>query len=421
MSEMKSRLKIPALIGLFAAGIGSILAALLTCKHLFPELCGLKEICQVNGIDGCRELGQTDHAYLLGAIPIALTGLFYYLIVGSLFFRIWLGGSREKANGLLNLILSLIIFGFLFDLPLAYKNFLVLPNPCLLCAYSYLATIGLVTAGILLWLGNERELGSSADLKAGLGAAVIPTFSALALAAILMLVLWGFSVPRDGGKTEPPIDAGKRLDPSEAGKMVRDFNSLKEVKLSTRGLNDFMGPADAPIVIHEFADFLCPHCRHAGEVLKEARARWPRQIRIYYRHFPLDGTCNRAVSRKNPGGWSCITAQAGICAGEQGIFPQMAEGMFAFQSNPGNLSLEGLEALTNSLNGNWPRMLDCMGSYNTASRLKRDIEDGLSISIESTPTIIINGRQLPPGTPDRNYLLYLMDALVFEREHRYPD
>lgn len=420
MSEMKPRLKTAAMIGLVVSGIGAILAALLTCKHLLPELCGLKQICQVNGIDGCHELGQTEHAYLPGHIPIALAGLFYYLVVGSLFVRLWLGCSREKVNGLLNLILSLVIFGFIFDLPLAYKNFVIFPAPCMLCVYSYVATLGLVAAAFLLWRGNERQLGGLSDLKAGLGAAVVPGFLALALTAVVMLVLWGSSTPV-GDSATGPGDTKERLDPSQVTKMVRDFKSLKKVKLSTTGLRDFIGPKDAAIVIHEFADYRCPHCRHASEILKSAHDRWPKQIRVYYRHFPLDGTCNKAVSRKQEGGWSCITAQAGICAGEQGIFPAMSEGIFAFQNRPGSLSLDGLEELTKRLDGNWPRLLDCMGSYDTASRLKRDIADGLDIGVESTPTIVINGRKLPPGTPDREYILFLMDALVFEQANRYPD
>jgi protein-disulfide isomerase len=197
---------------------------------------------------------------------------------------------------------------------------------------------------------------------------------------------------------------------------LSDFASLKRVQLNATGLTAYEGAQSAYITIHDFADFRCPHCYHASLTLREVLNRWPGRIRIYYRQFPLDATCNRLVGRKVDGAYSCNGAQAALCAQEQNIFGGLYHGIFDFQNTGMNITPENLQGLTQRLGGEWNRMLSCMTSAKTAAALDRDIRDSQTVNVNSTPTIVVQDRLLPAGAPDHKYFLQLMDALVYEKE-----
>ncbi len=48
------------------------------------------------------------------------------------------------------------------------------------------------------------------------------------------------------------------------------------------------GPVDAPVTLVEYGDFECPFCGQAYPILKELEARYPRDLRVVFRHFPLE-------------------------------------------------------------------------------------------------------------------------------------
>ena len=178
------------------------------------------------------------------------------------------------------------------------------------------------------------------------------------------------------------------------------------------------GGEDAYIVIHKFADYRCSHCFNTSLLLQNAMRRWPGRIRVYYRQFPLDGTCNDQVRRKQPDAQSCNGAQAAICAPDQGkdFFPRFNYSLYDFQRSRSNITLTNLEHLVNNLGGDWAQMRSCMASQETSQSLERDIKDAIVVNVQSTPTLVVQDRLLPAGTPDRNYFYQLMDAFVFEKE-----
>ena len=53
-------------------------------------------------------------------------------------------------------------------------------------------------------------------------------------------------------------------------------------------------PEDAPITIVEFSDFQCPYCKRVVPTLHQIVEKYPDQVRIVFRHLPLDRIHGRA-------------------------------------------------------------------------------------------------------------------------------
>lgn len=402
----RSTFRTPALLGFAFVLIGIGLAALLVCKHVFPELCKGSYGCTIDGVDGCQELAQSKYAKILG-VPIALPGLFYYCTSFFLLGMIMRSDSKKKTSGLVTALLSLAIFGVIFDVYLGYINFFKLVVYCRLCAYTYVCTAGILASAVWIYMLNKKENQETGS--------VVDAWPAAGMGLLLAVVLTGAIFITSRVSASPAADL---LPAEQVPEFLAEFRALKEAKLSTQGLETFEGDEKAYIIIHKFADFLCPHCYDAGKILEGASARWPGRIRIYYRQFPLDGTCNPAIQRKNAeyGPMRCDGATATICSVQQKIFPGMHHGVFALQKDPDAISRANLQRLTEKLGGNWQQLQACMATQLPMAAIARDVKDAESIELNSTPVVVVQSRVLPAGTPDAKYFRRLIDALVYEKE-----
>ncbi|GIX41672.1 MAG: protein disulfide-isomerase [Leptospiraceae bacterium] len=404
--------KIYYLIGLIISFIGIVLSILLVCKHVFPEICSSSLGCTIEGVDGCKELAESDYSKIFG-IPIAYLGLIYYIFLALLFgisyFKEQEGNPQINHTRIL-LLFYATIFGIIFDSILGYINFTKLIVPCLLCVYTYFITLALFVISLVLKNRNKPEENYFTLLQQGLtifGIAII----------IATLILGIYYIKAKSYKTE--IVEGELLPPEKVQEYLRDFYALKSVQLSTEGIKTIEGNPEGYIVIHKFADFLCPHCLHTTYILKKALERWPGRIVIYYRQFPLDSTCNpdiKAPPRKPYGDWRCNGSQAAVCAGEYPQFPEFYHELFSLQEQQLPIDLEQLERISNNVGIPWNKLYACMTSPIAQRRINRDVQDAKSIEIDSTPTIVVNNKLVSRGTPDERYFLHLLDALVYEKE-----
>ena len=154
------------------------------------------------------------------------------------------------------------------------------------------------------------------------------------------------------------------------------------------------GPAaSAPVTLVEFSDFQCPHCKHGALILKTVRARYGSQVRMVLRSFPLDASCNRMI--KSAGGGhsqACEAARAAICSHQMGIYDQVYEGIFENQADLESKGVLGVLKLTPEQTES---MKSCMNSPQTRALQAQDIEEGIRLGVEATPTYFINGRKVP--------------------------
>ncbi|MCB1307917.1 MAG: thioredoxin domain-containing protein [Leptospiraceae bacterium] len=406
--------------GFAAALIAFVLAGLLACKH--SGVCTSTMGCDIlTGADGCQDLKDSRYGQLLG-IPIAWFGVAYYAVLTAVFGQLYLMRERASRGAMISLAVFLAVFGFIFDMYLAVINFAYLVNPCLLCALTYICQAAIVLAAGALYFREAKEDKSVSEMRT-FGTGFLKAWPAYLGAVALLLItvaaiaLQAPGMPEDNDGVACQGPGCYRLPAeSQIPALLRDFEKLQQVNVDTGGLQSVEGAADAYIIIHEWADFRCPHCLHATELLQQAQERWPGRLRVYYRYFPLDGNCNAAIQRKG-NGWSCNAARASVCASAQpDFFPAYYHAIFGLQNRNVPPEWDELERLARMNGGNWDRIAQCLQTGAHMQAIKRDVNDGLKLEISATPTLVLQNRLLPSGTPEKRGFLAILDALVIQRE-----
>lgn len=146
------------------------------------------------------------------------------------------------------------------------------------------------------------------------------------------------------------------------------------------------GPADAKVVLVEYADYECPSCRQLDTILRSLLPTQP-QVRLVYKDFPL--------IQIHP--WAMTAAIAGRCAYRQDptAFWKFHDLLFDNQAiiTPENAYQKMQEYTTQSgLDAN--SLKACMADPQTTADVKKSMSEGESLHITNTPTIFVNGRRL---------------------------
>jgi len=139
------------------------------------------------------------------------------------------------------------------------------------------------------------------------------------------------------------------------------------------------GPGDAPVTIVEFVDYECPHCREAQTFLRQVLEAYPRQVRLFFKQFPLSGhTMARAA------------AEAAMAAHKQGKFWPYNDKVWAKSDV---LTAAVLEQIAKETGLDMPRWRNDKSSDEIKNWVTQDKADGLAIGVNATPSLYINGRK----------------------------
>jgi len=140
------------------------------------------------------------------------------------------------------------------------------------------------------------------------------------------------------------------------------------------------GPAGAPIVIVEFADFECPACGMMRPVLDELFEQHKDKIRVLYKHFPLP---------MHPNGEKA--ARAAVAAMRQGKFWEMHRVLF---DNQTALGVENVEKLAQGIGLDLVKFRQDRDSEATADLVAKSRKQGEVLELSGTPSLFINGRRV---------------------------
>jgi protein-disulfide isomerase len=212
----------------------------------------------------------------------------------------------------------------------------------------------------------------------------LPLLIILAVLGIALGAGWYLTRP----KASPPA---RPLSPQSSVNVSATDSSPTPAALnvSQRGADPphSIGPADAPVTLEEFGDFQCPPCGLLHPVLKDMEKEFGSQLRVIFREFPLAQTHQHAIN----------AARAAEAAAMQGKFWEMHDLIFtnqrtwkdAFDARP------TFEEYAVKLGLDIAKFRRDVTSSAVDQRIALDGRRANAMGVNGTPTVFMNGREVP--------------------------
>jgi hypothetical protein len=155
--------------------------------------------------------------------------------------------------------------------------------------------------------------------------------------------------------------------------------SPEAVKSIDLGGSPAKGASSPVVTVVEWADFECPFCGVAAPVLKALVERYPSEVQLVFKNYPL------SAHEHSEG-----AARAGVAAFHQGKFWQLNQAMF--ESQKAGLDDATLLKLARDQGLDMKAFEADRASEATADAVARDRKQADELGLEGTPMIYINGR-----------------------------
>jgi len=170
-----------------------------------------------------------------------------------------------------------------------------------------------------------------------------------------------------------------------------------------------LGTPGAPVVLVEFADFECPVCKTEAIMLRQnLLAAYPKQVRLYFKDFPLDSI--------HP--WARPAAIAGRCVFRQNpsSFWSYFDWIYAHQADitAPNLKDKVMEWAKGDKDIDVLQLGRCIDTKATEAEVDKNVAEGHALDINATPTLFVNGRRIPQSIDWTN----LRGIVDFEIEYQ---
>lgn len=298
--------------------------------------------CSVGEQFDCASVALSRYSVLLG-IPVPLWGVAGFLAM--------LAAAWHRSRWLL----PLSLLATLGSLALLAVQLFAIGSVCLLCEGVHIACAVLL---VLSW--RQREGRVSYGDHNGLLLIFVPASGLLAAVLLFQRPYWGaFSWKGDvafpQGKTEEGYP--------------------------------WLGAEQPTLVVHEFTDYSCPHCKAATNHLLRVLAEHPKQLRVVRRQFARM-PCPAGVPT------SCQMARVAYCAEEQGKFWPADRWLFEHGTGVSQVDL-GEAARDIGLDA--ARLRTCVGRADTYQRAEADGKLARKKQLPGTPYYALGAKLLSPG------------------------
>ena len=433
---------------LVIALVGAALSWVLLTQH-HGESSGVSAVSQLCGegeSSGCAEVARSPYSRVAG-VPLAALGLLFYLSLAGLVGLAALGPAETWAP-LAALATIAFAAALVLDLGLLGLQAFAIKAFCKLCLATYVLN---AAALAVLWparraVGEVKATAARSEGRLALGGWVATTLAVLggvlaadaalaARAAQRATTILGrpagappapgaspaavpvtlpatlapqptpapLPTPTVGStgelqfykeqakRLQETIDDPQKLEKYFADKAAKEFEQATVQSLDTKDV-PFRGPANAPVQVVGYSDFLCPFCRNLAAAFTQFVPQAGNRVAIYFKNFPLEQTCNPTLKQTiHPG--ACVLALGGICAHYQGKFEPYHDRVFGSELR--NPQAADVVRLAGEAGLNASAIEGCLSDPRTKEQLGAQIEEAKRVGVQATPTVFINGKKLP--------------------------
>ncbi len=172
-----------------------------------------------------------------------------------------------------------------------------------------------------------------------------------------------------------------------------------------------MGDPDAPVKIVEYSDYKCGHCgAFAADTEPLLEEEYIKTGKVYFVY--------RSVGGMLSGAEPMLGAEASYCAGDQNMFWEMHDIIFANQTTP--FSNGTMEKWAKAVGVDMDEYKSCMSANTYQARADQDEADAKAEGISGTPAFVVSyfvdgeevKQMLPGNYPFGSFQQVIDDAMI---------
>jgi uncharacterized membrane protein len=325
--------------------VGLLVGAYLEVLHVQTYLgLGGTGYCEVGERVSCASVALSGASVVLG-VPLPILGIAGFLAIA-------LAAERRS-----KLLLPLTVVAALSSVALLIYELVEVGAICMWCEVVHVICFALLA---LAWV--ERGQAKSAVVTRSLLIELGPSAALVLATAVFVPAYWMAASWNSGTRLPHGVDEHGR---------------------------PWLGSEQPDLVLHEYIDYACPHCRIASARMK-MRLADDNGLRVVRHHQPRMQCTTATSETPSP---RCFHARVAICAGEQGLFWEMDDWLF---HHPGSSVKLDLEQAARDVGLDLGALETCLESPATYARAQVDVEEARQRRIRGTPGYVVDGKRLEP-------------------------
>ncbi len=321
----------------------------------------------------------------IGPLPSAAVGLVYFLSLGSWFTFVGLPNAAGRRWHRVPMLLCAV--GMLAS---AYFVIVMssLPVWCTWCLGVH--GVNAILCVVCLMAAQPAGAAAAEQLAYPSAARAWGVIGGTAGACLLMAsLIFGFQMQVTARRFQ--VEHLKATNNADYILWRHSQNTRNEIALRP---NEFaIGRSDAPHVVVAYTDFECSACAGFHRYAARLTNLFPDAVRIVFRHFPLDRTCN-AHSSESMHVFACEAARAAEAARRVGSWENTYRYHQLVFENAARLAERPYNEFALAAKLDPAKWDAAFIGEDVSKHIAADVESAHSLGVEGTPAIFLDGRRL---------------------------
>ncbi|MCI0468470.1 MAG: thioredoxin domain-containing protein [Nitrospirae bacterium] len=195
------------------------------------------------------------------------------------------------------------------------------------------------------------------------------------------------SIPLSGKFSQLELsNDGERLFLTESASKQISILRIEPIHDIDLADSPIIGKQDAPVSVVAFLDYQCPYCARVYPLLEELLARYPADVRLIIKHFPL---------RMHQ--YAENASLAALAASQQGKYKELTRLLMEHYKDLNDAVIKKLAGETGL---DMQVFEGAMKDPSLKKIIGNDLAVGANVKVRGVPALFINGRTVKDRSPD---------------------